>query len=397
MSLSSPLPLEGLLVVTIEQAVAAPLCTSRLCAAGARVIKIEREGGDFARAYDTAACGESSYFSWINQGKESIVLDFKTDDDKALLERIIAKADILVQNLSPGALARAGLDPARLQASLPSLITCDISGYGDDESVADLRAYDLLVQAEAGLLEVSGAPDEPGRIGISICDIGAGMTAHAAILEALIARSVSGRGRQLKISLFDVAAEWMTVPFVHQQYGKGAPKRVGLHHPSIAPYGAYSTGDNIRTLISIQNEREWQRLCDSVFASATLSNDSRFVSNNQRVANRVALDEEISRILSPMDAAEFRHKLGQANIAYGAINTTAELVEHRALTTTELTNSQGKTMSLPISPQLKNLQAFAALQSAEKNPQTTKHASRSPACGEHTESVRDEFKQGSSD
>jgi len=376
--MSQPLPLEGLLVVTIEQAVAAPLCTSRLCAAGARVIKIEREGGDFARAYDTAACGESSYFSWINQGKESVVLDFKTDADKALLERIIAGADILVQNLSPGALARAGLDPAKLQSSYPSLITCDISGYGDDEAVADLRAYDLLVQAEAGLLEVSGAPGEPGRIGISICDIGAGMSAHAAILEALIARSVSGRGRQLKISLFDVAAEWMTVPFIHQQYGEGAPKRVGLHHPSIAPYGAYTTGDDIRTLISIQNEREWQRLCDSVFAEPTLASDSRFESNNQRVANRAALDQEISRILSAMDAKEFRSKLGKAKIAYGAINTTAELVAHRALTTTELTNSQGKSMNLPISPQLKNLQ-------------TKTKGSRSPRCGEHTESVREEF------
>jgi len=368
------LPLEGLLVVSIEQAVAAPLCTARLRAAGARVIKVERSGGDFARAYDTAACGESSYFSWINQGKESIVLDFKTDEDKALLERIISDADVLVQNLSPGALARAGLDPARLQSTFPSLITCDISGYGDDESVADLRAYDLLVQAEAGLLEVSGAPGEPGRIGISICDIGAGMSAHAAILEALIARSVSGRGRQLKISLFDVAAEWMTVPFIHQQYGEGAPKRIGLHHPSIAPYGAYATGDKVRTLISIQNEREWLRLCESVFASPLLSSDSRFENNNQRVANRGA-----------------RRKLGSASIAYGAINTTAELVEHRALTTTEIANSQGKTMNLPISPQLKNLQAYAALETTEQNSGITKESSRSPACGEHTGMIRTEF------
>jgi len=390
-SFTPPLPLEGLLVVSIEQAVAAPLCTARLCAAGARVIKVERSGGDFARAYDTAACGESSYFSWINQGKESIVLDFKTDDDKALLERIIANADILVQNLSPGALARAGLDPARLQSTFPSLITCDISGYGDDESVADLRAYDLLVQAEAGLLEVSGAPGEPGRIGISICDIGAGMSAHAAILEALIARSVSGRGRQLKISLFDVAAEWMTVPFIHQRYGDGAPKRIGLHHPSIAPYGAYATGDKVRTLISIQNEREWLRLCESVFARPMLTSDSRFATNNQRVANRAALDEEISRILSSMDAAEFRRKLGDASIAYGAINTTAELVEHRALTTAELANSQGETMSLPISPQLKNLQAYAALEATEENSGITNQASRSPACGEHTVMIRKEF------
>ena len=376
------LPLKGLLVIAIEQAVAAPLCTSRLRAAGARVIKIERSEGDFARGYDKAACGESSYFSWINQGKESVVLDFKTAADHKLLSNMIAKADVVVQNLSPGALERAGLGSKKLQQQHPELITCDISGYGDDENLADLRAYDLLVQAESGLLEVSGGPGELGRIGISICDIGAGMTAHALILEALLARYKTGLGRNLKVSLFDVAAEWMTVPFTHEQYGSGAPERSGLHHPSIAPYGAYTSGDGIQTLISIQNEREWKRLCKDVLGDESISTDERFVSNVKRVANREALDQRIGECLSPLDAKGFRKRLGDAKIAYGAINTTTDLINHRALTTTELHSSDNQAMALPISPQLANL-----LHSQRQDVVSL----RSPQLGEHTTKVSAEF------
>ncbi len=367
--------LDGLLVVAIEQAVAAPLCTSRLAAAGARVIKVERPEGDFARNYDSAAKGESSYFTWINQGKESICLDFKTPADSALLKTLLAQADVLVQNLSPGALARAGFDNSTLKKTNPRLITCDISGYGDDPELADLRAYDLLVQAESGLIEVSGSAGEAGRIGISVCDIGAGMSAHAAILEALIARAISGKGRALKISLFDVAAEWMSVPFIHAKYGNGAPVRSGLHHPSIAPYGAYQTGDKTRTLISIQNEREWQRLCGDVFTDETFANHELFRTNNLRVANRKQLDQRINDILSGMSAAEFRKKLGAAKIAYGAINTTDDLLSHRALKTTSLSNSKGEKLELPVSP-------------VAENPNLNR---RAPRCGEHSDAIRKEF------
>jgi len=376
------LPLEGLLVIAIEQAVAAPLCTSRLRAAGARVIKIERSEGDFARNYDKAAHGESSYFSWINQGKESVVLDFKTEADHKVLSNMIGQADIVVQNLSPGALERAGLGSKQLQQQHPGLITCDISGYGDDENLADLRAYDLLVQAESGLLEVSGGPGELGRIGISICDIGAGMTAHALILEALLARYTTGLGRCLKVSLFDVAAEWMTVPFIHEQYGKGAPARSGLHHPSIAPYGAYSSGDGVQTLISIQNEREWKRLCSDVLGDASISVDERFNSNVNRVANRPALDQCIENCLAKLDADGFRAKLGAARIAYGAVNSTTDLIKHRALTTSELHTGDNKALALPISPQMANL-----LHSQREDV----GALRTPRLGEHTDNITAEF------
>ena len=228
-------PLEGILVVAIEQAVAAPLCTARLADAGARVIKIERQDGDFARGYDTAAGGESSYFAWLNQGKESVVLNYQSAEGAKLLEALIAKADILVQNMSPGALDRAGFGSEMLRNRHPALITCDISGYGDQPELSSMKAYDLLVQAESGLVSISGGPNELGRIGVSICDIGAGMTAHAGILEALVKRSTTGLGSGVSTSLFAVAAEWMTVPLIHAEYGSGAPKRVGLNHPSIAP------------------------------------------------------------------------------------------------------------------------------------------------------------------
>ena len=376
------LPLEGLIVVAVEQAVAAPLCTARLCQAGARVIKVERSEGDFARLYDAAARGESSYFNWLNQGKESITLDIKSAQDRQLLEQIIIDADVLVQNLAPGALTRAGLDPAGLREKNPRLITCDISGYGDSPEVAGLKAYDLLVQAEAGLVGISGGKHEPGRIGVSICDIGAGMTAHALILEALVARATTAKGRALHVSLFDVAAEWMTVPFVHERYGDGAPGRVGLHHPSIAPYGAYSTGDSKDTLIAIQNEREWVRLCEQVFLQPSMATDARFDSNINRVNNRPALDSEILQCIEPLTANDFRQRLADAGIAYGALNSTADLLEHRALTTAELSTADGLELSLPASAQLQNLIA---------NQPADLSTARTPAVGEHTDSIRQEF------
>ncbi|MEL7272120.1 MAG: CaiB/BaiF CoA-transferase family protein [Pseudomonadota bacterium] len=342
--------LDGILVVAVEQAVAAPLCTARLAQAGARVIKIERPGGDFARGYDTAAKGESSYFTWLNQGKESLVLDFKQPEDAALLRRILAKADVLVQNLAPGALARAGFDNGTLRAANAALITCSISGYGETGEVAKRPAYDLLVQAETGLIATSGAPGHPGRIGVSICDIGTGVTAYGAVLEALIKRGRTGEGEELSLSLFDVSADWMAVPFIHAEYGSGPPQPVGLCHPSIAPYGAFETGDGKLTLLSIQNEREWGRLCADVLEVPTMATDIRFVSNNARVANRDELEAQMGSITHVLTAQEFRDRLARARIAFGAINGADDLARHAAFRGMNYGTVQGQTITLPAPP-----------------------------------------------
>ena len=233
--------LDGLLVVSLEQAVAAPFCTSRLADAGARVIKVEREGGDFARNYDGAIKGESTFFVWLNRGKESLVLDIKDSDDAALLERIVATADVYIQNLAPGASDRAGFGSASLRHRHPRLITCDISGYGEEGDYAAMKAYDMLVQAESGLCSITGSPEQDGRIGVSACDIGTGLYAHAAILEALYARERSGEGRAIKIAMFGAMADWMAVPLLRFDYGGGKLPRTGLSHPPIQPYGAYAT------------------------------------------------------------------------------------------------------------------------------------------------------------
>lgn len=343
-------PLEGLLVVAVEQAVAAPLCTARLAEAGARVIKIERDVGDFARGYDSAAKGDSSYFVWINQGKESVVLDYRKPDDHALLMAMISQADVFVQNLAPGAMARAGFDAEMLRAKFPRLITCDISGYGDGPEMQGMKAYDLLVQAETGLVSISGGPNELGRIGVSVCDIGAGITAHAGILEALIKRGITGQGVGVKVSLFDVVAEWMTVPLVHAEYGAGAPTRQGLRHPSIAPYGAFETCDQAKTVISIQNEREWERFCALVLETPDLAPDSRFCSNTLRVANRAALEHAIDAVLKTLTADALRTRLNQASIAYGALNSVQDLSTHKALRRRDVPNSKGETVSIPMPP-----------------------------------------------
>ncbi len=324
-------PLDGLLVVTLEQAVAAPYCSSRLADAGARVIKVERAEGDFARAYDRVVEGESSYFVWLNRGKESVALDIKDAGDKALLERMIAKADVFIQNLAPGAAARAGFDAAELRARNPRLVTFDISGYGDQGPYARMKSYDLLVQAETGLASVTGRSEGPGRVGVSVCDVGAGMYAHMAILEALYARERSGRGRGVAVSLFDAMADWMNVPFLHQVYGGKAPERAGLNHPSIAPYGAYAAGDGGEVVISIQNEREWLRFCAEALGNPELAIDPRFHDGPARVANRPALDCEIAAVFGKLTRDEMIERLRAADIAYGAVNSVADLAAHPQL------------------------------------------------------------------
>jgi len=368
-------PLDGLLVIALEQAVAAPLCTARLRQSGARVIKIEREGGDFARQYDTAAAGESSYFTWTNQGKESLQLNIKQHDDLSLLKKLLQQADVFVQNLAPGAVNKLGLEASTLRQTNPRLITCDISGYGSGEAVRHLKAYDLLVQVESGLVSISGGPGALGRVGISLCDIGAGVTAHAAILESLIKRGITGEGEALSVSLFDVVAEWLTVPFIHAQYGAGAPQRLGLLHPSIAPYGAYRTADNIDTLISIQNEREWARLCIDVFIDPDMTTDPLYRNNAERVANREKLDAKLHQHLSHINAETFRQRLSQADIAFGAVNNINDLLTHPALRRQMFRTSAGELLNFPSHPYKIN----------------HNDALRAPRIGEHTDAIKREF------
>ena len=324
-------PLDGLLVVSLEQAVAAPTCSVRLADAGARVIKIERPEGDFARGYDRVARGESAYFVWLNRGKESIALDLKRPEDLALARRMIDRADVFIQNLAPGAAARLGLDPQALRAGHPRLITCTISGYGEAGPYAEMKAYDLLVQAESGLASITGRPEGPGRVGVSVCDIAAGMYAHAAVLEALLARERSGEGRAIAVSLFDALADWMTVPLLHHDYGGAAPERVGLNHPSISPYGAYAAAGGREVVISIQNQREWRRLCAEVLGKPDLADDPRFHDNTARVENRPALDREIDAVFGRLPFEGLVARLRAAGIAYGAINGVAELSRHPQL------------------------------------------------------------------
>ena len=320
--------LDGLLVVSLEQAVAAPYVASRLADAGARVIKVERPEGDFARGYDSDARGYSSYFVWLNRGKESIALDLKNPDDMKILKQMLATADVFIQNLMPGALERLGVSMANLRKENPALITCDISGYGASGPFAQMKAYDFLVQAEVGLAQITGAPEEPGRVGVSICDIAAGMTAHAAILQALVAKGRTGQGRSIEVSLFHALADWMNVPYLQHQYGGRKIRRPGLHHPTIAPYGAYICDDNRMLLISIQNEREWLRLCVEVLDQPDMPQNPNFDSNVKRVQNRVELDAIINDVFAQHSIDIIVKKLQAAQIAFGRLNDMDEFTKH---------------------------------------------------------------------
>ena len=323
-------PLEGILVISIEQALAAPLATCRLADAGARVIKIERPAGDFARGYDSVVNGEASYFVWTNRGKESAVINLKDADDMALMHRMLAKADVFVQNLAPGATDRLGLGSAELRAKYPRLITCDISGYGDG-AYRDMKAYDFLVQSEAGLVSISGSPKGYGRIGVSICDIGTGMNAFGGIMQALFLRERTGKGSGVKASLFDTAADWMQVPLAHYEFGGKAPTRQGMNHPSIAPYGGYQSADGEMVVISIQNNREWARFCTDILERPDMIEDAQFATNNARVANRPAMNDVINHAFGRFPRAELVEKLRTTGIAYGSVNSVADLSDHPAL------------------------------------------------------------------
>ncbi|MCB1412104.1 MAG: CoA transferase [Xanthobacteraceae bacterium] len=322
-----PLPLEGLTVVAVEQAVAAPFCSSRLADAGARVIKIERPEGDFARGYDAFAKGQSSYFVWLNRGKESVVIDLASDAGRKEMEALIASADVLLQNLKPGAMDKLGFARERLRKDYPKLIICTISGYGDDGPYADRKAYDLLIQAESGLASITGGPEGASRVGMSIVDVATGATAHAAILEALIGRSVSGKGADIRISMFDVMADWLTVPLLAAEAGQ-SPKRIGLAHPSIAPYGVFTSKDGKDILISIQNEREWKKLCAEVLDQPALPDDPRLANMVARVKNRGFTDKIVGDGFAALTRDALLDRLAKADIAFAEVNTMDDLARH---------------------------------------------------------------------
>lgn len=320
--------MEGVSVVALEQAVAAPYASGRLADAGARVIKIERPEGDFARNYDSLVNGESAYFVWLNRGKESICLDVKNPEDHAILTAMIDQADVFIQNLAPGAAARLGFGSETLCARYPRLIYCSISGYGEDGPYRDQKAYDLLIQAESGLCAINGTEEGAARVGVSVCDIAAGMTAYQAIVQALYAREKTGKGRAIEVSLYHAMADWMNVPYLQTRYGGKPPKRLGLKHPSIAPYGAFECSDGKFVLISIQNEREWVRLCSDVLGDASLAVDPRFVTNTLRVENRGDLDPVVAGIFAQYGREELIVKLTAAAIAFGRLSDLDDLLDH---------------------------------------------------------------------
>ena len=328
---ATPGPLDGITVISVEQAVAAPYATRQLADLGARVIKVERPGdGDFARGYDTSVNGLSSYFVWLNRSKESVTLDLKMPDGRTILEALLARADVFVHNLAPGAIERLGFGPAALADRLPRLISCTISGYGSSGPWADRKAYDLLVQAETGLLSITGSAEGAARVGISVADIAAGMYAYSGVLTALLQRAMSGRVSAVEVSLFEALAEWMGAPANFTRYGGTTPERVGSAHATIAPYGTYATADGV-ILLAVQNEREWERLCTDVLLRPALASDARFATNPSRVAERPALDAVILERFATMPTVEVEDVLTRAGIANGRMNTMAEFLDHPVL------------------------------------------------------------------
>jgi formyl-CoA transferase len=369
------LPLEGILVVSIEQAVAAPQCTCRLADAGARVIKVERPEGDFAREYDHIVHGESANFVWLNRGKESVVLDLGKDDDKAVLEAMLAKADVFVQNLKPGALAKLGFAVSRLRKDYPKLICCSISGYGESGPYKSRKAYDLLIQAESGVSSVTGGPDAPARVGISLVDATAGFNAYQAILEALLARAKTGQGADIAVSMFDAMAEWMTVPLLHAEGGQPF-KRIGLAHATIAPYGVFKSRDGADILIAIQNDREWRVLAEKILGNAALGTDPKFATNPRRAENRAETDAAVGKAFAQHDVAELMRLLEAADIAFARVNDSMLLSQHPHLRRITVGAPTGPVSTPAPTPIVNGEQRrYGAI----------------PALGEHTDRIKAEF------
>ena len=374
-------PLDGLLVIALEHAIAAPLCTRQLAELGARVIKIERrEHGDFARYYDDRVKGLCSHFVWTNRSKESLTLDLKHPAAAEILARLLTRADVLVQNLAPSAAARMGLGYEALAPDYPQLIVCNITGYGDEGPYASKKAYDLLVQAEAGFLSVTGSAEDPAKSGISIADIAAGTQAHTAILAALLQRQRTGSGCRIDISMLEAMVEWMGFPLYYAYDRQQAPVRSGADHASIYPYGVFRSGDDKLLMLGIQNEREWVAFCKSVLGNAALAEDSRFVSNTLRSENRKELQELIQQSFSAKTAAEIRASLDAAAIANATANDMSAVWDH---------------------PQLRALRRFVevetpvgtvtALQPPGHSSAYHSRLAAVPALGEHTEAILEDL------
>jgi crotonobetainyl-CoA:carnitine CoA-transferase CaiB-like acyl-CoA transferase len=329
-------PLEGVTVVALEQAVAAPFATRQLADLGARVIKVERPGaGDFARAYDETVHGQSSHFVWLNRNKESIALDVKEAGDRAVLSALLAKADVFVQNLAPGAAGRLGLDAETLRAEHPRLIICGISGYGSTGPYRGKKAYDLLVQCEAGVVSITGTPEAPAKTGIPVADIAAGMYAYSGVLSALYERERTGEGSSFEVSMLDALGEWAGFPYYYTNYGGSPPPRNGAKHAAISPYGPYTAGDGAVVFIGVQNEREWAALCESVLGRPELAADPRFERNSLRVAHDAELAGIIEHALAGSSAPEVERRLDEAGIANARMRTMAEFAEHPQLAARE--------------------------------------------------------------
>ena len=379
--MSGELPLDGLLVVALEQAVAAPFATRQLADLGARVIKVERAGaGDFARGYDQSVHGQSSYFVWLNRGKESIELDVKQAADRAVLDAMLARADVFVQNLAPGAAGRLGLGAERLTARYPRLISCSISGYGPDGPYAGKKAYDLLVQCEAGLLSVTGTPAEPAKAGISVADIAAGMYAYSGVLAALYERERSGHGGSFEVAMLDSLGEWMSQPYLYSVYGGRTSPRTGARHASISPYGPYPAKDG-QVFLGIQNEREWAVLCERILGRPDLVTDERFATNPARVEHHDELTDLINGAFAGIPADQLEASLEAAGIANARMRTPAEFAAHPQLAARDrwrdIDSPEGQVRALlpPVT-----VPGRAAAMGAV------------PALGQHTTAIRAEFR-----
>ncbi|GAB3301274.1 CaiB/BaiF CoA transferase family protein [Parasphingorhabdus pacifica] len=374
------LPLQGVTIVSLEQAVAAPFATRQLADLGARVIKIERAAGDFARGYDTTVNGMASHFVWLNRNKESVVLDLKDADDRRAMGKLLGAADVFVQNLAPGAAARLGLGADELIAEHPRLVVCDISGYGSSGPYRDKKAYDLLIQCEAGLVSITGNEQEPAKAGISAADIAGGMYAYSGVLTALYERERTGRGTAFEVSLFDALGEWMGFPYYYANYGDSPPPRAGARHAAIAPYGPFAAGDDSQVFLGVQNEREWVTLCEQVLGRPELAADPRFRSNPERVANQDGLRVAIEAAFTDMTGEAIVERLEGAGIANARMRTMAEFGEHPQLAERD----RWREVDSPAGP-LRALLPPVTVSGREPRMDPV------PGIGEHTESVLAEF------
>jgi itaconate CoA-transferase len=375
--MTAPRPLDGITVVSLEHAIAAPFCTRQLADLGARVIKVERPGtGDFARAYDTRVRGQSSHFVWTNRSKESLTLDLKQPGALAVLRELLKDADVLVQNLAPGAAARMGLSFEALSPTHPKLIVCDISGYGEDGPYRDKKAYDLLIQSEAGMLSVTGTRDDPSKTGNSIADIAAGMYAYTNILSALLLRGKTGQGSHIDVSMLEALAEWMGYPLYYAFDGAAPPPRSAASHASIYPYGPFAAGDGGTVMLGLQNEREWKVFCDGVLGDADLANDPRFCTNALRNENRAQLQQIIVGAFARMRTSEVEARLDQAQIANARMNDMAGVWAHPQLKARERWHNVGTPAG-----------DIPALLPPGRNNRYDYRMDAVPAVGEHTETI----------